>query len=269
MAALLESEEARLGSADSAIGFATEGGGNWEVWDRYLTLDGKKAYHIGNICNTCNFFFERLGGANRSVAAAEVADELASGVTSLTDGVVESWGRALPEGEYIACLFEARPALVAPGSDADYFAHEQIDLWGTDGFWGMAHHPRTEYYRLGSVPVGKEGRVFQFVIPMFPQNWLEAEDVVRFAAAFERGDRPTAVAISVLDVKQPAMWEGEPSVTEHWCLAHYLLDGHHKTFAAAQAGRPITLLSFLATAKGIADEKQIQSALEVLRRAAV
>ena len=97
MVVLLESADARLGSADSAVGFATEGGGNWEVWDRYLTLDGK-AYHIGNICNTCSFFFERLDGANRSVAVAEVADELASGVTSLADGVVEAWGRALPEG---------------------------------------------------------------------------------------------------------------------------------------------------------------------------
>lgn len=266
MAALLASVEARLGSADSAVGFATEGGGNCEVWDRYLTLDGKKAYHIGNICNTCSFFFERLNGANRSVAAAEVADELVSGVASLADGVVEAWGRALPDGEYVACLFEACPTLVTPGSNADYFAQEQVDLWGVDGFWGMPHHPHTDYYRLGSAPVGKEGRVFQFLIPMFPKNWLEAEDIARYTAALGQGGKPTAVAISVLDVKQPAMWNDEPTVTEHWCLAHYLLDGHHKTFAAAQSGQPIRLLSFLAVKEGIAGEEQIREALEALRK---
>ena len=269
MAALVETVEARLGSSDSAIGFETTGGGSWEVWDRYLTLDGKQAYHIGNVCNTCNFFFERLEGATRSVAASEVADELASGVSSLADSVVTSWGRALPEGEYAACLFEARPALVAPGSEADYFAHEQIDLWGVDGFWGMPHQPHTEYYRLGAAPVGKGGRLFQFLVPMFPQNWLEAKDVERYTTVLERGGQPTAVAISVLDVKQPAMWEGEPEVTEHWCLAHYLLDGHHKSFAAARAGLPITLLSFLAIDKGIASPDQITTALQTLRQDAV
>jgi hypothetical protein len=32
---------------------------------------------------------------------------------------------------------------------------------------------------------------------------------------------------------------------EHWVLTHFLLDGHHKIEAAASAGRPIRLLSFV------------------------
>lgn len=268
MTSLLETVEARTGSPNSAIGFETKGGGSWEVWDRYLTLNGKPAYHIGNICNTCSFFFQRLEGANGSATAAGVCEQLESGLDSLTDGVMEAWAQALPEEDYVVCLFEVRPVLVAPGSGTDYFTHEQVELWGVDGFWGMPHHPRTEYYRLGAIPVGEGGRLFEFLIPMFPKSWLKVDEVARYTAALERGDRPTAVAIAILDVKQPAMWDGNPAVTEHWCLAHYLLDGHHKTFAAAQSGQPIRLLSFLAVGKGIADDAQIRTVLQALRHEA-
>jgi hypothetical protein len=40
------------------------------------------------------------------------------------------------------------------------------------------------------------------------------------------------------------MNEGE-DYYEHWVLTHFLLDGHHKIEAAARAGRPIRLLSFV------------------------
>ena len=111
--------------------------------------------------------------------------------------------------------------------------------------------------------------MFQFLIPMFPKNRLKEEDVARYRSALGRGVKPAAVAISVLDVKQPAMWDDEPTVTEHWCLAHYLLDGHHKTFAAAQSGQPMSLLSYLAVKEGIAGEEQIHEALKALRKDAV
>jgi hypothetical protein len=269
MTSLLESRKAKSGSAGSAIGFETEGGGGWKVWDRYLTLEGKRAYHIGNVCNTCSFFFERLEGANSSVTATGVAEELRSGLASLTDAMVEAWGHVLPARDYVVCLFDVHPDLVVPGSETDYFTHEEVELWGVDGFWGMPHHPRTEYYRLGAAPVGERGRLFEFLVPMFPKSWLKADDVARYTSAIAQGARPTAVAISVLDVKQPAVWTGDPAVTEHWCLAHYLLDGHHKTFAAAQSGQPIRLLSFLAVSEGLSDEAQIRTVLQALRRHAV
>lgn len=34
------------------LGFTRTGGGYWAEWDRFLTFDGKPAYHIGNICNS-------------------------------------------------------------------------------------------------------------------------------------------------------------------------------------------------------------------------
>ena len=53
------------------------------------------------------------------------------------------------------------------------------------------------------------------------------------------GETPTALAISVVDVRCPAgrFWD----VT----LLHFLLDGHHKMTAASDLNRPINVLSLL------------------------
>jgi hypothetical protein len=100
---------------------------------------------------------------------------------------------------------------------------------------------------------------------MFPSNYLHADAVAAYKASLSRGVVPTALAISVLDVKQPAVWQGEREITEHWCLSHYVLDGHHKLYAAAQAGKPITMLSFLAADKGVSTLEQVSKGIEALR----
>ncbi|MBW8723883.1 MAG: hypothetical protein JF625_01815 [Inquilinus limosus] len=82
-----------------------------------------------------------------------------------------------------------------------------------------------------------------------------------YEALLAAGSVPTAVAISLLDVKGPAM-----RGIDHWCLTHYLLDGHHKLAAAARAGRPLTLITFLATDQGTANEAEIEAALNALDR---
>ena len=92
---------------------------------------------------------------------------------------------------------------------------------------------------------------------MIPPNWLDADRVQEYK---ESASLPTAVAISVLDVKQPANFTEDQKRQgydhAHWCLAHYLLDGHHKTFASSQVGHPLSLLSFLAIDKGISSPGQ-------------
>lgn len=67
----------------SPISFQTEGGDYWKVWDRYITLDGKRAFHIGNICGTCAFLFERLSGANRSINIDAAVSKLNEGIGEL------------------------------------------------------------------------------------------------------------------------------------------------------------------------------------------
>lgn len=257
-----------LGSPTSALGFARKGGGQWTEGDRFLTLDGKPAYHLGNICNTCSFMFERLDGANRSLTAEQLGDRLAAGTPPMDQEWLAAVGALLPVGDYIPFYVRVSPALVTPLGPGDYFAAEQVATWGVDGFWGLPHHPRTEYYRGREIPLpparfGARG-LFEFVVPMFPHGWLDTDRVAEYRARAAE-EPPTALALSVLDVKAPATWNAPPPVAEHWCLAHYLLDAHHKTYAAATAGAPVGLLSYLAVRESIASPEQ---ALEVVARLA-
>ena len=102
---------------------------------------------------------------------------------------------------------------------------------------------------------GKRRGLFEFVVPMFPKNHLRADTISSYKNAFSHGVLPTALAVSILDVKQPANWNGNPELTKHWCLSHYLLDGHHKVYAAAEQGTPVSILSF---------EAELRVALEAL-----
>jgi hypothetical protein len=235
----------------SPLGFSTDGTGAWKEWDRFITIEGKKAYHIGNICGTCAFFFERHTGANQCLSPQGLREELTTGIARLNDSHLKTLEELLPNGDYEFSLRKTIPKLITPGTDDDYFVREQPALWGVDGFWGLPHNPRTKYYRGSDRDIGGGERLYEFLIPMFPETWLKDGQVSEFRDRLERGDCPTALAISVLDVKQPADWEGDPEVNCHWCLAHYLIDGHHKVFAAALTGRPISFISMLATAKGI------------------
>jgi hypothetical protein len=208
----------RSKTSSSPIGFARTGGGSWKEWDRFRTLDGKPAYHIGNICNTCAFFFERLEGANRSVELEGAVAALTEGLSDLTSDFAETLAQLLPEGEYTACLLASDPTRIRPGGDDDYFGHEQTDLFGVDTFWDLPHDPRTEYYRLATQTVSPTRQLFEFLVPMFPARWLNDETVTNYVMALTHGKMPTAVAISILDVKGPA----EPGgvVEQHLCLTH-------------------------------------------------
>jgi hypothetical protein len=155
------------------------------------------------------------------------------------------------------------------GWPTDYFASEQPELWEVDQAHGGHHDPKCEYYRGESLFLGKNlsasyrpfngcdqcSQLFEFIIPLTDHHLLDAETVEFYRDRFMGGAESTALSISVLDIKGPATWEGNPTVNEHWCLAHYLLDGHHKIHAASLAGKPITLLSFLDVSKGVASEK--------------
>lgn len=262
MSALLEHLECRSTSTQSAISFERTGGGNWKEWDRFLVLDGKPAYHIGNICDTCSFFFKRLEGAVRSLNPESRAAALTAGVSTLRNGLGSDLAQLLPEGDYHACLARCRPELAKPGGANDYFSREQIDLHGLDPFWDLPHDPRTEYYRLDTAEIEPGRRMFEFLVPMFPGSWLKPEVVDRYAAAFASGAVPTALAISILDVKGPA--DGGGADVEHACLTHYLLDGHHKFRAAARGGWDVGLISFLAVGHGVSNERDRAAVLAAL-----
>ena len=261
----LKAHNIRISVKDSTsiLAFESTGNEHVKVWDRFLTIDGKPAYHIGNVCGTCSFLFERLEGANQSVSPSEVSENLRQGLQNIDNPLLDKIKLILPNGDYVVSLFEVNPSKVSLGSDSDYFSNEQIELWGVDGFWNLPHHPKIEYYRSTTKDFGEKRKLFEFIVPMHPENWLNAEEVQMYKGRIESGQKPTALALSVLDIKQPANWEGEPDVTEHWCLSHYLIDGHHKMFAASIGNKSITVLSFLALKESIATEENIITLLDL------
>jgi hypothetical protein len=244
---------------------AVESQPGWQ--ERFLTIEGARAFEVGNACGTCEFWFTRLEGANRNAGVTELRDALGAGLTSSNDPVVDELGALVGPGTYKALVVDLVPRPVAPGDADDYFTREQVDLWGIDGFWGLAHDPRVPYYRGDDVDLGGGARLFELVVPMYPPGWLNGEAVAAHGARLRRGGHPTAVSLSVLDVKQPADWPDGTEVTEHWCLAHYLLDGHHKMRAAALQGVPVRLLAFLAVDSGVASAEDIGRVLDTLARA--
>ena len=96
------------------------------------------------------------------------------------------------------------------------------------------------------------------------EDRLQAERVSYYSNYIQGGQNPTALALSVLDIKQPALWEGDPEINTHRCLAHYLIDGHHKVFAASEVNAPITLLSLLAMEECIATESETEEMVDFL-----
>jgi hypothetical protein len=256
-----------VNDSKSLLGFATKGGGSWEVWDRFITIEGKDAYHIGNVCGTCSFFFQRLEGANKSLNPRDFQGQLSSGIAVLTDAHATVLSELIPNGDYDLSLLFRVPRLIIPGETDDYFCREQLALWGIDGFWNLPHNPRTKYYRGMDIPLGNGAQLYEFFVPMFPESWLDLKQVSQFENYFHEGKRPTALAISILDVKEPAMWNGDPNpaVKSHWCLAHYIIDGHHKLFAASRTKRPIGLVSILALGHGVSGPEEHAKLIEILK----
>jgi hypothetical protein len=263
MLSITEHRWLKTGNPASRLQFEVDRG------DRYLLLDGKRAYHLGfGGCQTCSFLFERLAGANQTLQIEATAEALREGVDSLNDDVVGLIAAGLPEGEYTVILAEAPVTQVLPGGTNDYFMTEQIALWGEDNFWCLPHDPRVPYFRAGDRNIGDGKRLFNFVVPMFPTKWLTMTTVSEYVENLRTKASGTAVSVAVLDIRSPAIWEEErkPDPVEHWCLTHYLLDGHHKLNAAAEAGKPLRLLSFIAASQGVSTREEIESAVELMSR---
>jgi hypothetical protein len=279
MSLLLNTCKISVENPHSRISFETKGGGQWKVWDRFLFVDGEPACHIGNICDTCEFFFEKQEGATHKVSPLGVSDVFRRGLRNVEVDFVQSVGSSvLPTGRYRVSLLRFTPEFVCPGEIADYFSNEQLELWKVDLVVGGPHDPKCSYYRGESRFLGKNlsasfrpfpssdqgSQLFEFVIPITNSRLLDPATVESYRQRFVGGLESTALSISILDIKGPATWEGHPAVNEHWCLAHYLLDGHHKVHAASLAQKPVTLLSFLNVSEGIAPEKDEQLLFEKL-----
>jgi hypothetical protein len=245
---LIAQKRLKITDSTSRLSFTTTGGGSWKVWDRFISLEGEQLFHIGNVCGTCQFFFRRV--IERFVPSLDIESirtALEAGILSL-DTTASAFSELLPDGNYIAALFEVGPRLVGAGKAQDYFTTDQLQTWRDD----EGSEPASGYYRGESRRIRDREKLFEFMIPLYDVAHLNSARVEHYRRAIEQGVRPTAVSIGVLDVKESMTWpevngaEVEPEIRAHWCFANYLLDGHHKMAAASDTEHPITLLSFIA-----------------------
>ncbi len=246
---LIASRQLTHTKSSSKLALTTSDGSAWGGWDRYLSLGDERLFHIGNVCDTCEFFFRRV--ADRALPSFEierVRSQLECGLDDL-DATALAFTEFIPDGEYVVALFTARPRLSGSDDTPDYFSHEQARTWPE---YDHDVLPAMGYYRDASTAIRKDEMLFEFFVPLYEPSLLDSQRVTHYEQLLISGTRPTAVALSVLDVKGPASFpedeegnEIEPKFGRHWCLANYLLDGHHKVFAAHVTGAPITVLSFL------------------------
>ena len=100
--------------------------------------------------------------------------------------------------------------------------------------------------------------LFEFVVPMVPPSWNNPGTVSQYAQ--RRGQpAPACLTVSILDICQPAVAAdsaSEPGLA-HWCLAHFLLDGHHKMQASSQTGQPVRLVALLSIDHSLAQRNDI------------
>lgn len=235
------------------------------LFTRCLTVRGERAYELSFSCDTCAFLFARLGGFDPSAwDLPELQESFRCGVTDIDPELLKKIAPIIPAGEYTVMMTEITPRRVVPCADDDYFSHEQVALWGVDPVSGLPQYPRTEYYRGPVTPTGDDAALFEFIAPMMPKHWLDADTIETYRRHLLAGHMPTALAITILDVKQPATWDNNPPFTRHDCLVHFLLDGHHKVFAASLLNMPISLLSFIAREECVASPAEIGRAITLL-----
>jgi hypothetical protein len=207
----------------------------------YLRVHGQVSLEISSRCDTCPFAFTKLLDA-ASVDLHGVIDRLHGGISTIGDDIIDFLVRGLPAGEYLATLLELEPTWTFFGQPDDYFSTEQGGIWAPElQSEGGRHFPRTDYYRTATTLVKPDAKFFEFVVPLHHPG--SPQRVYDWKQRMQEGARPVALAVAFGEKRQPATWDGNPSVTTHLCVAHYLLDGHHRFAAAADAGIPIRLLS--------------------------
>lgn len=264
---LMAGPELAIGTDDPVLRFGEEpkAEGVW-AGRRLLYLEDRPAYELSFWCGTCGFLFRRLEGANATVSVGELTERLTAGLDDVDTAVVEAFSNLLERGRYLPLLIEIQPTSVSPLKTGDYFAEEQVSTWGVNGFWGLPEYPRTPYYRTYETVVDADAHLYEFVVPMVPPSWNDEAVTAQHVELLTSTSKPTAVAVSTLDICAPAVDVAGGDWYYHWGLTHFLLDGHHKVEAAAQAQRPLRLLALLSLDASLAVPEQTDRLPELRRQ---
>jgi len=205
-------------TTNGAISLAIHNGNR--PWWWYLEIEGQPLYLIGNDCDTCPAIFRRVDQARLPLTPQQLSAQLEAGLNSISQEVMDTVAALLPKGRYAVQLLTVKPTLLTQEKTPGRVSCE------ADYFW--------------SCPVQKhEEHNDEIILPIVPSADLNAERIASYKARLERGEKPTALAFSILDKRTP----GGRYVEN--ILAHFLLDGHHKVMAASQLSQPVSILSFM------------------------
>jgi hypothetical protein len=254
------------------------------VAERFVSIAGDRLYYLGMTCDTCAYLFEKRGYTSR-LSPAALSARLESAERLLAPDLLGSVGDLLESGTYSVVETAFVPQATGPCEPSDYFGNESIRFFGLDAVTGVPDNPRVRYWRGGDsvLPnglgaprrsiecnLGRETQLFfHLVVPMEPPHVLSRERIDYYGGRLEMGESPAAAGVSVLDVRAKAILPGDaadPAWRDAtlWCLTTLLLDGHHKVQAAAELGRKVRLLTFLAHAPSVAEKANFEPVLREL-----
>lgn len=117
----------------------------------------------------------------------------------------------------------------------------------------------SEYYKAGLRNISSMKKIEEYKVPIQSSESLNHVAINDYVERVNVEETPTALSISFLDIKYPLN-----DFDEIWVYSHFLLDGHHKMFAADKAQKAITLLSFLSIDESFANKEQLEKLFQVL-----
>jgi len=192
---------------------------------------------IGGTCDTCGGWFSLVDKPFRPGTPEEISNRLGQGIKAIDPPLVESIMPLLPRGRYTVGLLRTAP--FCHENDTDHWYRSRCverEIWHrlpTDEDDNGAPVTAHEYF--------ERYRESEDILPHLPKGSIDWKQVRHYVEAMESGNRPTAMVISLGEMRHP----GGGSLT-YARLTHFVIDGHHKLYAAASIGKPLTLLSFFA-----------------------
>ncbi|UIO44737.1 hypothetical protein LOY85_11490 [Brevibacillus brevis] len=227
MSKLLSYKEIHIRSSTSPIAYKQAG-----YRQRFLTIEGKEIANTGIDCETCLFYAAASGMDMKS--ATKISNRLNQGINSLDQAFLSDLSCLIPNGHYIATLLKVYPRMKRESHG-------------------------TEYYKAGLRSISSMRKIEEYIVPIQSSESLNPIAINDYMDRVDLKETPTALSISFLDIKYPLH-----HFDEVWIYSHFLLDGHHKMFAANQAKKAITLLSFLSLDESFASKEQIDKLFQVL-----
>lgn len=242
MIRILDQKEVIVTNSKAVISFSApqeEG----KSFDRTITINGELLVQNGVHCDTCLWLFERLPNDPKvtSLAGQQLAEQLGQGVTHLTSETIELSQQLIPNGDYYVLLSKINPFLRIP-------IYSKREPYFTEDFF------EEPYYLIQSKlkPWKNEPTTFygfkHFVVPLQKIDTLDKERVEYWKQQLNKGVEPTVLTVGLWDHKYfpfTTQYTDEIDIYDNDMLSEYILDGHHKLYAAALESKPLTLLSYI------------------------